>query len=131
MPALDRYAGGEFYKIKHISLYKQKNVTTNLHILIISGLYGVIKFNDTIHDYHLKINKLKYWQKQKSIIDTIKKYIIANKIDNKSVFYSLSDEYLEVINPPSNLWFNLWVKNGRTGSLKTSANVILRFLNKL
>ena len=131
MPALDRYAGGEFYKIKHISLYKQKNVTTNLHILIISGLYGVIKFNDTIHDYHLKINKLKYWQKQKSIIDTIKKYIIANKIDNKSVFYSLSDEYLEVINPPSNLWSNLWVKNGRTGSLKTSANVILRFLNKL
>jgi hypothetical protein len=129
--ALDRYAGGDFYKPAHILLYRQKNVSANLHILIISGLYGVIEFNDTILDYHLEIDKLKYWKNRTSINDTINKYIVENKIDNNSVFYSLSDKYLEVLKPVSNLWTNLWVKNGRSGSGKTSASFILRFLNQL
>jgi hypothetical protein len=131
LPALDRYKGGDFYKPAHILLYRQKNINANLHILIISGLYGVIEFNDTILDYHLEIDKLKYWKKRISINDTINKYIVSNKIDNNSVFYSLSDKYLEVLKPVSNVWTNLWVKNGRSGSGKTSASFILRFLNNL
>ena len=129
-PALDRYAGGCFYSPQHRILYTRKNESSNLHILIISGLYGVIKFNDTIIDYHLELDKSIFLQNRMIINDAIRRYKETNNIDDSSVFYSLSQKYLRVLDE-HNLWTNLWVVNGRSGSLRTSASIILNFLNKL
>jgi hypothetical protein len=64
------------------------------------------------------------------INDAIRRYKETNNIDDSSVFYSLSQKYLRVLDE-HNLWTNLWVVNGRSGSLRTSASIILNFLNKL
>jgi cytoplasmic iron level regulating protein YaaA (DUF328/UPF0246 family) len=86
-----------------------------LHILIISGLYGVIEFRDSIIDYHLEINRNPFWTNENntSINDAVKKYIKENHIDDQSVFYSLSDKYLPALNPPFANWKNLWIAHDR------------------
>jgi cytoplasmic iron level regulating protein YaaA (DUF328/UPF0246 family) len=112
--AIDRYAGGTFYTEEHLQLYRQKNVESNLHILIISGLYGVIEFRDSIIDYHLEIKRKPFWTRENntSINDAVKKYIKENHIDNEMVFYSLSMSgkysYKNALKPIDN-WKNLWV----------------------
>jgi len=110
MPAFERYAG-KFYSPELRNLYFKKNRQSNLHILIISGFYGVIEFRDSIIDYHLEINKQTFWTKKNnnSILEAVKKYIEVNEISNDMVFYSLSDKYRNAldINPQ---WKNLWIK---------------------
>jgi hypothetical protein len=132
--AIDRYAGGKFYTEEHLQLYRQKNVESNLHILIISGLYGVLDFRDSIIDYHLKIEKMPFWTKRNntSINDAVKKYIKENHIDNESVFYSLSISgdysYKNALKPIIN-WKNLWITHDRGD---TSARLLKdHFLSEL
>lgn len=121
LQAFERYEG-KFYSNELRNLYFQKHRESNLHILIISGLYGIIEFNDEITDYHLKINDgVNLWGN--ILTDTINQYIIEKNIDHNSVFYSLSDEYLNKINPNTQ-WKNLWVKNGGSGSLTSSAKFL-------
>lgn len=121
LPAVERY-DGKFYSNDLRNLYSQKYSESNLHILIISGLYGIIEFNDEITDYHLKINDgVNLWSN--ILTDTINQYIIEKNIDHNSVFYSLSDEYLNKINPNTQ-WKNLWVKNGGSGSLTSSVKFL-------
>lgn len=129
--AIDRYAGGTFYTEELLQLYRQKNNESNLHILIISGLYGVIEFRDSIIDYHLEIKRKPFWTKENntSIKDAVKKYINENNIDNQSVFYSLSDKYLPALNSPFANWKNLWITYDRGD---TSARLLKdHFLPKL
>jgi hypothetical protein len=110
LPAIDRY-DGRYYTSALRKLYRDK---TNLHILIISALYGVIKFDDSIIDYHLTIERKPFWTKNNntSICDAVKKYIIDNKIDDEMVFYSLSQggnyPYRDALNPIKE-WNNIWV----------------------
>lgn len=110
LPAFERYAG-KFYNPRLRNLYIQKNQESNLHILIISGLYGVIEFRDSIIDYHLEINKPKFWTKENnnSILEAVKKYIEVNEISNDMVFHSLSDKYRNVLDV-NHQWKNLWIK---------------------
>ena len=88
MPAIERYSG-KFYSDELKELYSEKNQNSNLHILIISGLYGVIEFRDSIIDYHLEMKKNPFWIKKKNSIvhDAISKYIRENNIDDEMVFY--------------------------------------------
>jgi cytoplasmic iron level regulating protein YaaA (DUF328/UPF0246 family) len=130
LPAIERYSGGKFFTQNLIQLYKEKNKDSNLHILIVSGLYGVIEFNDSIIDYHLEINKIPFWNNNNVISEAIIKYIKSNDISNEFVFYSLSNKYKLALKPLKS-WNDLWILNGRLGSLATSSKLVHQFLDKL
>jgi hypothetical protein len=57
--ALDVYGsnGSPFYNPAMKALYRLKIQNCNLHLLIVSGLYGIIRHDDYINDYHLGIKK--------------------------------------------------------------------------
>ncbi len=113
MPAFKRY-DGIFYSPELRKLYIEKNRDSNLHILIISGLYGVLEFRDSIIDYHLEINRIPFWTQPNniSILNAVKKYIEVNDISNEMVFYSLSNIYNDALKPIEE-WINLWIPIGR------------------
>jgi cytoplasmic iron level regulating protein YaaA (DUF328/UPF0246 family) len=125
LTAIERYAGGRFYSEDLRSIYKQKNHDANLHILIISGLYGLLHFKDSIIDYHLEITQSNFWiNNNYSIQSSVKKYIIENNISDENVFYSLSNSYKSALKPIT-LWNDLWISGGRTANLSNSANFLL------
>jgi cytoplasmic iron level regulating protein YaaA (DUF328/UPF0246 family) len=110
MPAVERYHG-KFYSYELKNLYYQKNRETNLHILIVSGLYGILEFRDGIVDYHFEIKKgPKIWSD--CLTNTINQYIEENEINHDLVFYSLTDDYLRNITPNIR-WKNIWINHGR------------------
>jgi hypothetical protein len=126
--ALDVYDGVFYHPILK-GLYRLKIANCNLHLLIVSGLYGIIKHDDYINDYHLGITDgPNIWAN--NITNSICEYIRVNNINNDEVFYSLSNNYLNFITPLP-IWKNLWLQNGRIGSLRTSANIVSKFLNNL
>jgi cytoplasmic iron level regulating protein YaaA (DUF328/UPF0246 family) len=136
LPAVERYTGGDFYKQIHKSLYYQKNQESNLHILIISGLYGLLEFRDSIIDYQLEVNKIRFWNdaKNNTVNKAVKKYIKDNRIDNDLVFYSLSPSNYKTVLNPENEWTDLWKTNpgGRIVNSKVSAAYLVEeFLSKL
>lgn len=116
LPAIDRYATNKsstFTKNK-VSALKNYINNNNLHLLILSGLYGVLKYDDHIIDYHLEMNIGDNWYGN-IIHDSVKKYIQTNKINNDCVFYSIGrnlSPYYNSLNPISN-WTDLWIENGR------------------
>lgn len=113
--ALDVYGSNRspFYNPEMKKLYKEKIKNSNLHLLIISGLYGIIKHDDYINDYHLKIKKdANVWGN--NISNAVNEYIQINNIDNDAVFYSLSGNYLPFLDPSPH-WNNLWINYGGRG----------------
>lgn len=131
MQAFYRYEG-EFYSYDLRELYYQKNIESNLHILIVSGLYGILEFRDEITDYNLKLNDgPNLWGN--ILTNVINQYIIENNIENNNVFFALSNEYLKKINP-NEQWKNLWINkigNSRQANKGYSANCVLKFLQKI
>ena len=127
LPALERYSGGRFFTPTHRSLYYEKNKHSNLHILIISGLYGILEFRDSIIDYQLDINKFKVWNNSNIINQTAKKYIDDNGIDKDLVFYSLSPTSYEKALKPDKAWHSLWIKRpgGRSVNTQDSADYLV------
>ena len=110
MPAFERY-NGFYYGDKLRTLYPNKNRESNLHILIVSGLYGILEFRDNIVDYHFEIkNRPNIWGN--CLTNTINKYIDENEINHDLVFYSLSDDYLRNITPNIR-WKNIWINHDR------------------
>jgi cytoplasmic iron level regulating protein YaaA (DUF328/UPF0246 family) len=85
--------------------------------LIISGLYGIIDFRDSILDYHLEISRKPLWSNENNlnILETVKQYLVTNDISNDMVFYSLSDVYKNALKPIPQ-WINLWIKVDRGDS---------------
>jgi hypothetical protein len=128
--ALDVYGSNRspFYNSEMKKLYRDKIRNSNLHLLIISGLYGIIKHDDYINDYHLEIGKGgKKWAGNK-IQEVVKNYISDYKIPNTNVFYSLSDNYLPFLNPIPH-WGNLWLNHDGHGD--NQANDLKMFLDLL
>ena len=125
--------GSPFFNVIMKELYRNKigNNNNNLHLLIVSGLYGILKYDDCINDYHLKIDKRpNIWGN--SILLAVNNYIKKNNIDNDAVFYSLSDKYLYRLNPVNIDWTNLWKKYGHNGERgKKQAADLKKFLNNL
>jgi len=127
--ALDVYGSNKspFYNPAMKCLYRIKIAESELHLLIVSGLYGIIKHNDYINDYHLKINKgSNVWGNFISL--AVSQYIQAKFIDNDAVFYSLSGNYLPLLQP-NPLWKNLWLNHDGYGY--NQANDLRDFLNQL
>jgi len=134
--AIDRYDSGRsafysFYGLKN--LYINKNNDNNLHILIVSGLYGLLKFNDIIHDYHLEMNNNPIWINENdfSIRNEVDNYIIANNIPEVNVFYSLSPIYISALKPRS-IWKSLWINTPGHGARLNSAEFLANeFLTRI
>lgn len=110
LPAIQRY-NGVFYSRPLRGLYIEKTESNNLHVLILSGLYGVLKFDDQIIDYNLGIATGVNWY-QNHIHDAIITYINYYEIQNEMVFYSLSKKYKPALNPNEN-WNNIWITHDR------------------
>jgi hypothetical protein len=116
MLAINRY-NGIFFKNNKRSNFLTKIQGSNLHILIISGLYGLLQYDDQIIDYNLNIKKgSKNWYGDE-IHNSVIEYINSHKIPNECVFYSLgikkfTNSYYNALNPIEE-WTDLWIKNGR------------------
>jgi len=135
LPAIDRYSG-RFYNQELRNLYNDKNLNSNLHILIISGLYGVISFRDTIINYHLTIdNPNAIWGAEDNLTlrNTVQKYMHDNKIKEKNVFYAVSPSTYEVALKPIPEWTDLWINvpNAGNGNNAYSAQCVRAFLENL
>lgn len=127
--ALDVYGSNRspFYNPAMKALYRLKIQNCNLHLLIVSGLYGIIRHDDYINDYHLGIKKgPNVWGI--NISNAVSDYIRINNIDNDAIFYSLSGDYLPFLNPQPN-WKNLWLNHGGHGH--NQANDLMFFLNNI
>jgi len=124
MLAINRY-NGIFYNNKKRFNFLTKIHGSNLHLLIISGLYGLIRYDDQIIDYNLNIKKgSKNWYGNE-IHNAVKEYMKKHTISNECVFYSLgkkefTNSYYNALNPIEE-WTDLWIQNGRG---HTSSNVI-------
>jgi cytoplasmic iron level regulating protein YaaA (DUF328/UPF0246 family) len=129
MPAVERYSGGKFFTPTHKHFYYEKNQQSNLHILIISGLYGILEFRDTIIDYQLDINMFGFWNNTNNnlIHQAVKKYIHDNDIENDLVFYSLSPTSYKTALKPEETWHDLWktIPGGRSVNSIASANYLV------
>lgn len=126
MEALDRYCTNRsiFYKPDQIELYRQKIAEGRLHILIISGLYGVIKWNDRIIDYHFEFNpNSSYYSEDLCILQNIEEYIRNNGIENENVFYCLNKKYVQLVQNNNQNW-NLIEKEENDKWGHTAANII-------
>jgi hypothetical protein len=135
LPAFERYSG-RFYNQELRNLYNDKNLNSNLHVLIISGLYGVISFQDTIINYHLMIdNPNAIWGGEDNLTlrNTVQQYMHDNKIKEKNVFYAVSPSTYEDALKPMPEWTDLWidVPNARNGNNAYSAQCVRAFLENL
>ncbi|MEI6754719.1 MAG: peroxide stress protein YaaA [Paludibacter sp.] len=110
LPAIERYTGRNFYKQSLFNLYMQKNKESNLHILIVSGFYGLLEFRDYIIDYHFEIGRKPLWTRNNntSIREAVNKYLQENDISDEMVFYSLSNDYRKALKPIPE-WTDLWI----------------------
>jgi hypothetical protein len=129
LPAYLRYEG-KFYSTELRNQYLDKTCNANLHILIISGLYGILEFRDDIIDYHLGISKFKtIWNSQSETInDCVVKYMQSKNISNEDVYYAVSPStYKKPLNPLPE-WNNLWVTGGWGAN---AAKQVLLFLSSL
>lgn len=127
--SLDVYGSvrSPFYNPAMKTLYRTKIQNCNLHLLIVSGLYGIIRHDDYINDYHLEIKKgPNVWGN--IISNAVSDYIRVNNIDNDAIFYSLSGNYLPFLNPQPN-WKNLWLNHEGYGD--NQANDLMFFLNNI
>jgi hypothetical protein len=127
--ALDVYGSNRspFYKPLMKDLYREKINDCNLHLLIVSGLYGIIRHNDYINDYHLEITTgPNIWGNE--INNAVSAYMEVNNIDEDAVFYSLSGNYLPFLNPLPQ-WNNLWLNHPGHGH--NQANDLMIFLNNI
>lgn len=130
--ALEVYGSNNspFYKPQMKELYRNKIANSNLHLLIISGLYGIIRYNDFINDYHLTINiGPNIWGNSLSL--AVQEYQLNNGITNDAVFYSLSNTYIPYLNPIVPEWNNLWINYGGTNGLNNNANSLRFFLERI
>lgn len=123
LPAYKRY-DGKFFSEEHRSQYECVNQNHGWHILIISGLYGVLDYRDEIIDYHLTISKGGNWHGN-VIHKCIQNYQQNNGINDDNVFYNVSNSYSNAINALPR-WDNLW-QGGDWG--QRSANKLLEFFN--
>jgi cytoplasmic iron level regulating protein YaaA (DUF328/UPF0246 family) len=130
MRALDRYGDNHsiFFNPSLKSCYYQKINSGKLHLLILSGLYGVLKWDDLIIDYHFELNKSSLYILDNCILNEIEKYISNYNIKNENVYYSLSKKYSKIINEKPRNWNSInkekGDKHGRTAA-KFIENVFL------
>lgn len=95
MSALDRYSGSLYSVDNFRETVKAAYLMKNVHILIMSGAYGILLPNERIHYYERPI-KAQYW-KQNRLPDVIGEYIKKNNISHVYGFFSFSTDYMKIM----------------------------------
>ncbi|MFN6342718.1 MAG: hypothetical protein ACK4Y6_09990, partial [Bacteroidota bacterium] len=135
LPALERYCtnSGKLYNRELVNCFLQKIAEGKLHILILSGLYGILKWDDKIIDYHLKYKKRNTQFNDDCISECILNYISDINIDNRNIYYAISPTggYLNMLNNNIlNVGSNIWISNGDRGQA-TNRMLLVDFLPNL
>lgn len=101
--AIWAYQGDVFHKIDQASFSKSEKEYAQGHLIIVSGLYGLLKPYDLIQPYRLEMklsiknsrgkNLHEYWKKQ--LTSDLDKEI--NKHDHKLIVSAASQEYVKAI----------------------------------
>lgn len=131
--AIDRYNGNLYHdEVRNALLLKIQE--GKLDLLIISGLYGVLKYDDHIIDYHLEISKggLGMWNINgiNSVRNAVVNYIQIHHFNANDVYYMLAGSYPTILNPinfTNNL--NLWVAGAGDNRGRGNRDVLINFLN--
>jgi hypothetical protein len=93
--ALDRY-NGNLYKIDNFrETVKKACLKKDVHILIMSGAYGILLPAERTHYYERSIIA-RYW-KQNRLPEVIEEYIEKNKITHVYGFFSLTTDYMKIM----------------------------------
>lgn len=95
MSALDRYSGSLYSIDNFKETVRASYLMKNVHILIMSGAYGILLPNERIHYYKRPINA-QYW-KQNRLPDVIEEYIEKNNISHVYGFFSFSTDYIKIM----------------------------------
>ena len=95
MSALDRYSGNLYSIDSFRETVRASYSMKNVHILIMSGAYGILLLNERIHYYKQPINA-QYW-KLNRLPDVIEEYIEKNNISHVYGFFSFSTDYIKIM----------------------------------
>jgi len=103
MEAHKRYTGTYSQIYRKISLFSWEKLekTQNLDLVIISALYGLLKYNEPIRDYNktmkdkIQHQTLKVWWRNNNLCAILKDYIKKNKISE--LHNVLSNDYNEAL----------------------------------
>jgi cytoplasmic iron level regulating protein YaaA (DUF328/UPF0246 family) len=102
MRAYERYRGQLYSKISRES-WEKLNGHSDLSLIIVSALYGILRHDEFIRNYDRKMTdkiegrQLKTWWKNKGLCDILLDYVKRNKIEVVHDF--LSEDYSEAIKP--------------------------------
>lgn len=95
LSALDRY-NGELYKVPNFrEKIREAYLEEGIHILIMSGAYGIVFPSERIHYYKKPINAA-YWKKY-GLPGVIEEYIEKYKISFVYGFFSQSTDYMKIV----------------------------------
>lgn len=107
LPAIERYNGVVYDGIDYPTMSLKGKLYFNKHVRIVSALFGLLKPQDLIPDYKLKIEKLnlcQYW-----------KPLNAPQLKNKFVFDLLPQAHAKAVDYDKGLRLDFIVtKNGKT-----------------
>lgn len=125
MEAIDRY-NGDLYKNLQPQI-KFKITKNNLHVLYVSGMFGILRFDDHIPFYKKSIAR-KFWGL--SIINAINKYCIAQNIPSHNVYMLLSPStYGKAIGKYNSNWNDLWNTSSVRGTI--NKQILASFINAI
>ncbi|MCR9065888.1 MAG: YaaA family protein [Cytophagales bacterium] len=112
LPAIERYSKARLYgDLKDLIL---KVIDQNhLHVLFISGLYGVLRFDDHIINYNLRVVNGFGEEGNVLITQSILSYCKSENIPESNIFCFLSPDYFRVIEQNQFGLLNSWESGGR------------------
>jgi hypothetical protein len=130
LKAIKRYSKARLYG-DLVELIEVKITHANLNVLFISGLYGLLKYNDHILNYKLALGNNGFGMYMNDLVtQTIQNYITENIIDDSNVFSMLATAtYANVIAHRNNNWTKLWLGDGGRGT--SNKERLEYFLNNL
>lgn len=120
LSAIDRYNGflynnpPDFRNAVREAFYKQ-----NIHILILSGAYGILTPSERIFDYNKQINA-KHWN-EFGLPEVIHEYIVQNNITHVFGFFSISTDYMKIMNSIN------WSKVKKDSNIKIARTYYVNF----
>ncbi|MCD6161469.1 MAG: peroxide stress protein YaaA [candidate division Zixibacteria bacterium] len=100
MPAYRRYCGKLYSKITD-NAWQQLEGNPKLDLIIVSALFGLVKWNESLRDYNVAMkNKiegksLKRWWRDNNLCGILKDYIKENNISK--IYNILSNDYSDAL----------------------------------
>lgn len=120
--ALDRYNGSLYSVDSFRESVREVYFRKDIHILIMSGAYGILTPSERIH-YYRKLMNAKYWKKH-CLTKIIEEYIDRNKITNIYGFFARTSDYIKIMKSIS------WLKLKENTSLKVARTYYINFQSK-